>query len=61
MILHMSESQLNEFQVEEHVAALCLSTWSSSSTHTAHVISAQQRGSAHTPQDSEIDIQLLNH
>ena len=32
-----------------------------SNAHAAHVLPIQQRGSAHTPQESEIDIQLLSY
>lgn len=39
-------------EVEKHVAALCLSAWYLSCTHTAHV--PPPRGSAHIPQESGI-------
>lgn len=46
-------------RVEEHVAALCLSTWFISCTHTAHVPPILQRGSAHTPPGVKNNIQTL--
>lgn len=56
MILRIS---LVEFQVEEHVASLCSSTWLPSYTHTAHVLPSEWRSSTHTPQDSERNIYLV--
>lgn len=47
------------FEGEEHVASLCLSTWLLSSTHTAHVLPSEWRSSTHTPQDSGRNVYLV--
>lgn len=51
---------LVEFQAEEHVASLCLSTWLPSYAHTAHVLPSEWRSSTHKPQDSKINIYPLD-